>query len=58
MFFLHCQHNEFVLAQAHLSCGFITWKLDEDASALDWVLAHPSADKPRAIMLSFGDPRP
>ena len=45
-------------ARAHLGCGFITWKLDEDASALDWVLAHPSADKPHAIMLSFGDPRP
>lgn len=37
-----------------IGCGFITWKLDEDASALDWVLAH----RPRAIMLSFGDPRP
>lgn len=41
-----------------IGCGFITWKLDEDASALDWVLDHPGADKPRAIMLSFGDPRP
>ncbi len=37
-----------------LGCGFIVWKLDEDASALDWVLER----KPRAIMLSFGDPRP
>ena len=37
-----------------IGCGFITWKLDEDASALDWVLDH----KPRALMLSFGDPRP
>jgi nitronate monooxygenase len=35
-------------------CGFITWKLDEDASALDWVLER----RPRAIMLSFGDARP
>ncbi len=45
-------------ARARLGCGFITWKLDKDASALDWVLAQPTADKPRAIMLSFGDPRP
>jgi nitronate monooxygenase len=37
-----------------IGCGFITWKLDEDASALDWVLQH----RPRALMLSFGDPRP
>ena len=44
--------------RARLGCGFITWKLDEDASALDWLLALPTADKPRAIMLSFGDPRP
>ena len=34
-------------------CGFITWKLDEDASALHWVLDQG----PRALMLSFGDPR-
>jgi len=39
-----------------IGCGFITWKLDEDASALDWVLDQPQ--RPRAIMLSFGDPRP
>ena len=44
--------------RARLGCGFITWKLDEDASALDWMLALPTADRPRAIMLSFGDPRP
>jgi len=37
-----------------IGCGFITWKLDEDASALDWVLDQ----QPRALMLSFGDPRP
>ncbi len=37
-----------------IGCGFIVWKLDEDASALDWVLEH----RPRAVMLSFGDPRP
>lgn len=51
--------REYALAQSlgareRLGCGFITWKLDEDASALDWVLEH----KPMAIMLSFGDPRP
>ena len=39
---------------ARLGCGFITWKLDENAEALDWVLTQ----KPSAIMLSFGDPRP
>lgn len=57
-------HREYTLAadllkndatgQARLGCGFITWKLDENAEALDWVLTQ----KPRAIMLSFGDPRP
>lgn len=41
-------------ALARLGCGFITWKLDEHAEALDWVLAQ----QPSAIMLSFGDPRP
>jgi nitronate monooxygenase len=41
-------------SHARLGCGFITWKLDEDAAALDWVLTQ----KPSAIMLSFGDPRP
>lgn len=40
-----------------IGCGFITWKLDEEASALDWVLDHPPAHRPRAVMLSFGDPR-
>jgi nitronate monooxygenase len=45
-------------ATRRIGCGFITWKLDEDASALDWVLDHPVADRPRAVMLSFGDPRP
>ncbi|HSV83684.1 MAG TPA: nitronate monooxygenase [Ramlibacter sp.] len=39
---------------ARTGCGFITWKLQEDASALDWVLER----RPRALMLSFGDPRP
>lgn len=53
--------REYQLAQSlldghtqRLGCGFITWKLDEDARALDWVLEQA----PRAIMLSFGDPRP
>ena len=41
-------------ANARLGCGFITWKLDENAEALDWVLTQ----QPCAIMLSFGDPRP
>ena len=41
-------------AHRRLGCGFITWKLDENAEALDWVLTQ----KPCAIMLSFGDPRP
>ena len=40
-------------AHARLGCGFITWKLDENTEALDWVLTQ----KPCAIMLSFGDPR-
>lgn len=42
------------LSHARLGCGFITWKLDENPEALDWVLTQ----KPSAIMLSFGDPRP
>jgi nitronate monooxygenase len=44
--------------RARIGCGFITWKLDEDASALDWVLDQRGQDRPRALMLSFGDPRP
>lgn len=43
-------------AAQHIGCGFITWKLDQDASALDWVLDQPL--QPKAIFLSFGDPRP
>ena len=49
-----------ILAQRlcrHIGCGFITWKLDEDASALDWVLDHAPEHRPRAVMLSFGDAR-
>lgn len=40
-----------------IGCGFITWKLDEDASALDWLLDLPPAQRPYAVMLSFGDAR-
>lgn len=40
-----------------IGIGFITWKLDEDASALDWVLGLPADELPRALMLSFGDAR-
>lgn len=43
-------------AAQQLGCGFITWKLDQEASALDWVLDQPL--QPKAIFLSFGDPRP
>ncbi len=45
-------------AASRLGVGFITWKLDEDASALDWVLSQPLERRPAAVMLSFGDPRP
>ena len=41
-------------ARARLGVGFITWKLDENAEALDWALTQ----QPCAVMLSFGDPRP
>ncbi|MEM1051979.1 MAG: nitronate monooxygenase, partial [Pseudomonadota bacterium] len=46
--------SDYPKASARLGCGFITWRLEEDASALDWVLEQPV--KPAAIMLSFGDP--
>ncbi|MBA3774372.1 MAG: nitronate monooxygenase [Ramlibacter sp.] len=52
--------REYALAEkdaghtGRIGCGFIVWKLDEDASALDWVLER----RPRAVFLSFGDPRP
>ncbi len=55
--------REYALALAsaaprqRLGIGFITWKLDEDASAMDWVLSLPEADRPRTVMLSFGDAR-
>jgi nitronate monooxygenase len=35
-------------------CGFITWSLMRQPQLLDLVLAH----KPRAVLLSFGDPAP
>ena len=41
-----------------LGLGFITWRLDEDASALDWALNLPAEQRPHGVMLSFGDPRP
>jgi nitronate monooxygenase len=43
-------------AAMRLGCGFITFKVGEDRSALDLVLEHKA--KPAAIMLSFGDPAP
>lgn len=39
---------------SRLGCGFISWKLEEDQSAFDWLL--DQQHKPAAIMLSFGDP--
>jgi nitronate monooxygenase len=44
--------------RSRLGIGFITWKLDGNPSALEWVLKLPPEDRPRAVMLSFGDPRP
>jgi nitronate monooxygenase len=40
--------------QADVGCGFITWSLARKPQLLDHVLDR----RPRAIMLSFGDPRP
>ncbi len=37
-----------------VGCGFITWALERSPEVLDLVLER----RPRAIMLSFGDPRP
>lgn len=39
-----------------LGCGFITWRLNEDCRALDWLLKQEAL--PSTIMLSFGDPSP
>jgi nitronate monooxygenase len=41
-------------ANASVGCGFITWALEGKRELLDQVLKH----RPRALMLSFGDPRP
>lgn len=43
-------------AAARLGCGFITFKMEQDRSALDYVLDRKT--KPAALMLSFGDPAP
>lgn len=43
-------------ALSRLGCGFITWRLEQDASAFDWLLDQPEV--PAAVMLSFGDPAP
>jgi nitronate monooxygenase len=37
-----------------VGCGFITWALERSPDVLDLVLER----RPRAVMLSFGDPRP
>lgn len=42
-------------ARRRIGCGFITWKLQQDASALDWILDRPADERPAAVMLSFGD---
>ncbi len=39
---------------ARLGCGFISWKLEQDCSALDWLLDQPAV--PAAVLLSFGSP--
>lgn len=39
---------------AAVGCGLITWSVREQTEALDRVLARA----PRAVLLSFGDPRP
>ena len=43
-------------AATRLGCGFITFKMEQDRSALDYALDRPV--KPAALMLSFGDPTP
>lgn len=47
--------GEDAAALSRLGCGFISWKLEEDSSALDWLLDQPH--RPAAVMLSFGDPK-
>ena len=39
---------------ASVGCGFITWSLERKSELLDQVLKH----RPRAVMLSFGNPGP
>lgn len=39
---------------ASVGCGFITWSMARNPQVLDRALTH----KPRAVMLSFGDPQP
>ena len=39
---------------SHIGCGFITWSLKKQPQLLDQVLAHA----PKAIFLSFDDPKP
>ena len=47
--------EQFAIAGAEsVGVGFITWSLHKSPSLLTGVLEH----KPRAVMLSFGDPRP
>lgn len=41
-------------AAKRLGCGFITWKMEQDRTALDYVLDRET--KPAALMLSFGEP--
>lgn len=41
-------------ALGRLGCGFISWALERDCSAFDWLLDQPRP--PAALMLSFGDP--
>jgi nitronate monooxygenase len=39
---------------ARIGCGFITWSLAKHPQLLDGALSN----RPAAVMLSFGDPRP
>ena len=50
---LACALAQTACVLPRIGIGFITWKLDEDASALDWALAQ--AHPPVAVMLSFGN---
>lgn len=47
--------NQFIAAgNAAVGCGFITWSMAKQPHLLTQALDH----KPKALMLSFGDPRP